>query len=120
MAREVVAAQVFLLDDQQVDSLFARLLADFFGLFHIGGKHLAVHVEAVVNRLRFVNQLFCRRDRHELGEVGLSQLVDEVELAVGEEAGAADTAEDVAGTAFDAAGIFDGALPLERAPCLSR
>ena len=111
---QVVTAQVLLADEQQVDAVLARLLADGPGRVHVGGEDLAVHAVAVEDGLGLVDQLAGLGKAEELGEVGLAEFVNEVELAVGKEPGPADAAEDVAGAAVDAAPVADGAVPLER------
>ena len=50
----------------------------------------------------FVDQGLGTGDGHELGQVGLAQLVNEIELAVGKQPGTADAAKDVAGPALGA------------------
>ena len=52
---EVIAAQMFLFDDEQVYALFTRLFADGKRPFHIGREDLAVHVEEVENGLGLVD-----------------------------------------------------------------
>ena len=112
--REPVAADVFLADDEQVDAEALGFLADVAGVLHVGGVDRAVHPEAVEDFLGLGDQRLGLRHRHKLGQIGLAQLVDVVQLAVGEKARPADAAQDVAGLAFEAfAVVVDAAVALE-------
>jgi hypothetical protein len=91
-----------------------RLFANGVGLFHVGRKDLAVHAEAIEDRFGFIYQRHGGRDLEKLGEVGFAKLMDKVELAVGEEAGPADAAENIAGAALDAAAVLDRTFSLQR------
>jgi len=80
---QTVAADMFLADDEQIDAEALGVFADFESPVHVGGKYGAVHVEAVEDRFGLGDQAFSLRHRHELGEVGFPQLIDEIQFAVG-------------------------------------
>ena len=65
------------------------------GFRHVGGKCGAVHAEAVEDEFGFIDQGFGFRALEKLGQIGFAQLVDIVELAVGEKAGPSDPVEDI-------------------------
>ncbi len=96
IAGQPVAAQVFLFDDEQVDAVTPGGFADGLSGRHVRRVDRPVHAEAVENRFGFDDQGLRALQRHELGQVGLAQLVDVVELAVGEEPGAAHAAQNIA------------------------
>ncbi len=111
---QVLAAQVLLADEQQVDAVLLGGLADGPGGLHVRGIDRPIHAEAVEHGLGLLDQGHGRGLVQELGQVGLAEFVDEIELAVGEQPGPAHAAEDVAGPALDAAlpASGDGALAL--------
>ena len=113
MVGQAVAAEVFLLDEQQVDAVLLGLLADGLGRLHVRGVDRAVHAETVEDGLRFVDQRLRLGTGHELGKVGLAQLVDEIELAVRKQAAAAHAGQNVARLALQTLlRLVDGAAAL--------
>ena len=79
---QVIAAQVFLADEQKIDAMFARLLANGLRRLHVGGIHLTIHAETGVDGLGFLDQAGSFAFAQKLGEVGFTQFVDEVELTI--------------------------------------
>ena len=111
-----IAAQVFLLDDQQVDAVALGAFAKRPGHVHVGGINRPVHTETVENLLGLLDQFPGRCLGHELGQVGFAQLLDIVEFPVGKKARAAEAAKHVARFAALAVdrGEQHGALPTLR------
>jgi len=119
MHRKALASQVLLFDEQQVHAEPLGLLANLPGGVHVRGKRGPVHAVVVEHGLGLVDERHGLVARHELGEVGLAQLVDVVELAVGEQSRAAHAREDVAGLALLAPGPGVGVRAvLQRAAAL--
>lgn len=85
MIRQAIAPQMLLTDEQQIDAVFFGFLADGFGILHVRGKYRGRHAETVKNGLRLFDKAFRFGAGHELGEIGLAELVDEVQLAVREQ-----------------------------------
>ncbi len=86
--------------------MLSGFFSDVVCLFHIGWEYLTIHVEPIENSLCFVDQGHGVRNIHELSKVSLTKFMDKVELAVGEQSGTADTAQDVAWFAFNAPPVF--------------
>ena len=86
----------FCLMSRQVYAVSLGPLADLLGGLHVRGVNGAVHAEPVEDLLGLGDQRFGRLLAHELGEIRLSQLVDEIELSVGKQPRTADTAQNVA------------------------
>lgn len=102
MIRQAIAPQMLLTDEQQIDAVFFRFLADGFGVLHVRGKYRGRHAETVKNGLRLFDKAFRFGAGHELGEIGLAELVDEVQLAVREQPASAHPRKDMAGVALHA------------------
>ncbi len=79
MAGQIVAAQMLLSDDQQVDAELAGVLADGPAA-SMSVVDLSVHAEAVEDNGAVSSTM--ARPAHELSQIGLAQLVNEIELAV--------------------------------------
>ena len=75
MIRQAIAPQMLLTDEQQIDAVFFRFLADGFGVLHVRGKYRGRHAETVKNGLRLFDKAFRFGAGHELGEIGLAELV---------------------------------------------
>ena len=115
VAGQKVAAQVLLLDEEQIDADPLGFSADFPGAFHVRGKNRAVHAEAVEDAFCFVNQGLGVGNAQELGQVGFAEFVDKVQLAVGKKPGPAHAGKNVAGVAVGAfAGAAHGAAAFFR------
>jgi len=93
---------VLLFDDEQVDAVPFGSFANIPGFFQIGRIDRSIHSESVEYAFGLIDQLLGFGNRHELGQVGLAQLVDIVQFAVGKQSGAADTAQNIAGFALHA------------------
>jgi hypothetical protein len=78
------------------------------------GVDLAIHAKGVENFLGLVDQSAGIGGGEKLGEVGLAEFVNKVEFPIGKQAGAADSAEDIAWSALDAPPVADRTYPLER------
>ena len=102
MIRQAIAPQMLLTDEQQIDAVFFGFLADGFGILHVRGKYRGRHAETVKNGLRLFDKAFRFGAGHELGEIGLAELVDEVQLAVREQPASAHPRKDMAGVALHA------------------
>jgi len=109
--RKAIAAQMLLPYQEKVDAVTFGLLAYFTGLFHVGGIARSVHAEPVENLFGFIDQFFSFAQRHKLGQIGFSQFIYVVQLAIRKQAGPSNPAQNVTGLAFDAFFIrFDRAI----------
>ena len=97
-----VAAQMLLLDQEQVDAKAFGLFANLFGLGHIRRIDRRVHAETVEDGFGFIDKRLGIGNGHELGKVGFAQLVDKIEFAVGKQPRTTDAAKDIAGPALGA------------------
>lgn len=102
MIRQAIAPQMLLPDEQQINAVLFRFLADGFGALHVRGEYRGRHAEAVKNGLRLFDKAFRFGTGHELGEIGLAELVDEVQLTVRKQPASAHPRKDVARVALHA------------------
>ena len=75
-------------DEEQINAVLLGFLADSFRALHIRREYRSIHAESVENRFSILNQPLGFRTRHELGEIRLAELVNEIKLAVGKQTAA--------------------------------
>lgn len=88
MVRQTIAAQMLLPDEEQINAVLLGFLADSFRALHIRRNTGA----SMPNLLKIVSVSSISRSgfrtRHELGEIRLAELVNEIKLAVGKQTAA--------------------------------
>jgi len=82
MIWQTITPQVLLLDDHEIDTISFSLFADIPGFSHVRGVDRAVHTKPVEYSFGFIDEIFGAVLWHKLGQIGLSKLMDVVQLAV--------------------------------------
>jgi hypothetical protein len=92
---------MFLLYNQQIDTIAFGSFAYFSSFRHVGRVGGAVHAKLVKDLFGFIDQLFSLVKGHKLGQIGFAQFINVVQFAIRKQTGTADAAENIAGLAFD-------------------